>query len=519
MTARRHWLVEVELDGQVKRWSVEHLEVETSAGEVLVYRSGLVELELAQGSDGASIELLDPEVDWPALGGELECRTCTVLRWREGDVFEQAEVFARGEARGVAYGSRRERVSWTISETGGAAASLGVQVPDPLAQVDLTTWSAPPDEGAPYPVIFGYPGYTGATNPVCVVPAPLGSWNALDADTNFVVCEDGDAQITQVRVRNAEEDAEANEAVAVESDLLGRRIRVGDFASAGGPKPVSASAARGLFMGFTPSGGGGVARSAYDVIAYLLRRWGVDTVDWTRLPEVRDFLGVFQVDTWIDEPQTDPWAWIEGVLLVDLPLEVRRTERGRYLVQRHYRTDPRRLVGTVSVDRGEARRRSGRTRVTEEGPYNEFTALYRRNINDDWLGRIILTGDPDTIQAAPTLTVPPPVATVGLVNTLPSSLCRLSHARYQLRQDEQIEIDWTWDTGTVVRVLELRAERYALPADLIEYDILDGEDLREGNELRLVDEEMALDLAVIVEEPPVVTATSTSCLLRIPGEG
>lgn len=522
MTSRRHWLLDLEIDGRPYRWAVGQVSVETLDGEVLEYGTGLQELELARGETGVAVSLLDPSVDWPELAPELECRTATLRRWVEGEAWEEATVYAHGQARAVKHGARSEPVRFVLEEEAGAEESLGLQCPDPLAQVDATTWpvsggAALGDEGGVYPVILGYPGYTGNTNPVPVVPCPLGQWNSA-ATTYVVVAEDGLQPITQVRVRNVELNAEATETAVQVSDNLGRKVRCSHFTTSTTPMPADATQRRELYVGYSPSGGGG-PRAAYDVIAYLLRRWGELSVDWARLPEVAEFLSQVQVDTWIDAPLSDPWAWIEGTLLTHLPIEIRRTERGRYLVPKRYRSDPARRVGSVDADRGEAVRIGDKT-VAAEGPFNEFTALYRFGPSGDPLGRVVLTGDSGRVLSAPTLILPPSVATTQIVSVVTSSFARASHGRYRLRQYEEgaIEIDWTWDTGTVVRVLELLAERYALPSELVTYEIEDGDELEEGDEFLLTDSALGLsERPAIVDGPPVVDSSRRAVVdLRLP---
>lgn len=515
---RAHWLLDVEIDGVAYRWSGQDQEVDDAAGDTLIYTAGLGDLELAQGESDVGVEVLDPSMDWPALASQLDGRRVVLRRWIEGTVFEQAEVYAYGEAADVSFGGRTEPTEWRISEVPGSELTLGVQVPDPLARIDATTWpisvgATVCDEGAVYPVLFGFPGYTGAAVPICVMPAPMGQFLAAGT-TYLVLSEDADAQITACRVRNDTENTEANETAVVIRDELGRSLRASHFTLNAGPAPADATAQREMFVGFLPSGGGGVARSAYDVIAYLLRRWGPGGVDWSRLPEARDVLGAFQVDTWIDDPAPDPWSWIESVLLPDLPVEVRVSGRGRYLLPRRYTSDPRRRVGSIEIGR-DAERVSSVTRARSEGPANEFVGLYRSSARGDWLGRVILTGDPASIRSAPSLTVPPTTST-QLVQVATSPACRRSLARYQLRQAEPVEIDWTWDTGTVVRCLEVRAERDAMPGLAVEFELEDGEDLVEGDELLVTDDELGwTDRPAIVDEPPV-RGDRTTVVLRLP---
>lgn len=521
--ADAHWLIDAEVDGRPLRYSVERVDVERVDGEVLEYAAGLTDPgEIARGDEGIVVEILDDGTDWPALAPELEGRLVVLRRWIEGTEFERAEVYARGEAHAVSYGGRTDPVTWEIVEPAGAAEFLGVQLPDPLAQVASTT--APSgvttgDLGAYYPVVFGYPGWDGVTRNE-VMPAPMLEWDAVDADTYIVVAEDGDAPITSILVRNDTTATSGAEAVVQLVDGLGRRIRAAHFGTNGVTWPATADEQRELYVGFRPADGGGVARSAYDVVAYLLRRWGPSSADWSRLPEAADELGTYMVDTWIDSPVTDPWDWIESVLIPDLPVEVRRTARGRYLAVKRYHADRTRLVGSVSVDRGQAERVSPVERADTEGPANEFVALYRQSVRGDWLGRIIMTGDSGTIASAPTASVPGSTALSEPYAVIADRRCRLSYARYGLRQSPSgpIEIDWSWDSGTIAQVLGWRAARDALPAGRVTWTVRDGADLVEGDELELTDDELGWDARLaIVDEPPVVESSEWAAVtFRVP---
>lgn len=505
------WLLDLEIDGQPYRWADSVLDVDAADGSVLVYRPGLADPgALAQGATDVEISITDDSVDWPSLVAELEGVRATLRRWVEGTTWEEAEVYAYGEVRGTTWGSRSEPVAFMISDVGGSETSLGAQIPDPLHQVDETTWPITVGHitgttGAIYPVILGYPGWDGTTANQ-VVPVPIAQWQAATAATTYVVVsEDPDAPVVQVRLRNDDLDVAAVEDVIQVTDLLGQRVLVAAFTASATPLPSSETSR--MYAGFRPgSGGGGVAVTAYEAVTYLLRRWGPETADWSRLPEARGILDGYQVDSWIDDVVTDPWAWIEDVLLPDLPVEVRTSSRGRYLLPRRYTSDPSRLVGELDADSG-AVTRVGPVSRADDGPTNEWSALYRASREGDWLGRVILTGDPSTLAALD------PSSATQAVTVITTGAARASYARYRLRQAESIEIDWSWDTGTVARCLEWRAERDALPAALVDYEIADGEDIQEGDEYALTDSELGwTSRAAIVDAPPVRGITTTVTL-------
>jgi hypothetical protein len=518
---RTDWLLDVTIDGREYRWSVLGVDVDLADGSTRTYPSGLGELTLPAGGDAAAVEVRDPSVDWPTLARHVEGRPCTVRRWLEGTVLEDCEAYATGEAVGVSWGGQQDPVSWSVERRSGAA-SLGHQLPDPLARVDVLTWPVAGaheigSDGAYYPIVLGYPGQVADDSTiVACMPAPIGQWKtATYTTTRLVICEDDLASITSVTVRNDDLDLEGTETATRTTDLLGRHVCTCNFSNDNTVAPSSPTTR--LYVGFSSAGGGGPYRAAYDVIVYLLRRYGPESVDWTRLPEVADALALYQVDTWIDQPVSDPWAWLEGTLLADLPVEIRSTDRGRYLVARRYVSDPARRVGSLDVDRGEATRISA---VSRDGaPINEFVALFRAGVEGDWLGRVVLTGDPATLASAPRYPIGAS-ATTQRVTIASSGRCLESASRWGLRQDPtQYQIDWTWDTATVLACLDWRAQRQAVPALVVDYEVRDGESLREGDEVLLTDDELGLtDEPAIIDEPPVRGVT-TSVTLRLPEAG
>ncbi len=526
MSDLRHWLIDVEIDGAVYRWAVERVEVETLAGEVLVYEAGLDDLEAAEGDEDVDVKILDPSIDWPALAAELECRPATLSRWTEGTAREAATVFVRGEIRGTVFERRSDPVEFTIEQSAGSS-TLGFQMPDPLAQVDGSTWPslvADPedtdgttgDAGSTYPLIFGFPGYTGAATPVCVVPVPLAQWDADPTETFAVVNEDGNAPIESCRIRNDEQNAEVDLTATQRADSLGRSVRVVDWTDSALCRPATAEESASLFAGFHPDTGGGIARSAYEVLRYVLERFGVDSADWSRIPEVRDLLGAFMVDTWIDDPADDPWAWLEDSILADLPVAVRTSARGRYLVERRYVPDGSRLVG--SITRGAGAEREDAIERGDDPPVNEFVGLFRMGLDDTHLNRVVLNGSGRVESAPPGVTTPTAIEDVQAVTVHRSGLCAASFARFGLRQGEPVEIDWTWDLGTLLRVLELRAQREAIPPWFGVYTIDGGDELREGDELEVYDDEVGWDgvLALVTSPPEVNRTRRASVELRVP---
>lgn len=501
-----------DVGGVVRRYATAALSAAVTGGDA--YAAGLADAPTEMGAESVSVTIVDPSVDWPAVVGDLDGGDATLRWWRRGSSLLDATDLVTGEIRVGSWGARDEAVSLTIALRPGA--TLGTQVPDALAIVGETTF---PTAGASdagddqdrwyYPVVFGYPGYRGdALDPYPVVPIPLAQYGVGTSIPGFVVAEDGALDITEVRLRNDETGGEAAETAMSYADLLGRRIRMANLVLDRAPTPTVGDA-HAMYAAYYPTGGGG-PRSAYDVVVYLARRWGPSSVDWAALPAVRDTIGAYQVDTWIDTAVSDPWAWLTSALLPDLPVELRTSSRGVYLVDRRHVSDPSRRVGTLDIDAGDGAR-AGAVAFSADGPYNEFVAQFRPDRVGAWLASVVLTGG-DGVESARALG-----ATVDAVATTRSAACTRSRARYGPRPAPPVDLDWTWDTGTALEVLAWRATRDAIPARIASY-VVRGDGLREGDEVLLTDTARGFAAApAIVDGPPVFGAAGITVTLRIPG--
>lgn len=505
-----YWLLEVTIDGRVFRWSTTRVVVEGTT-----YFAGLQDLTTEAGADQVSFSVVDPSIDWPALAPQADGGSAVLRRWRTDQALDQALAVTSGELRVGSWGARDDPFAATIWRTVGT--SLGTAVPDTTARIADDTWpdtdpdSVIGDEGRSYPVILGYPGRIDESTLVPVVPLPLAQWNTSATLTIAIVAEDGAQAITSIAVYNAATLATTTETASAGTDQLGHDLRYCGFQADSAAWPLTADQPRELYAAYSVAGGGG-PRTAYDVLVYGLRRWARDSADWARLPESKAGLERFLVDTWIDDPQSDWWAWYESALLPFVPFQIRTSDRGRYLVEQRYASDPRRRVRSIDADRGEAAITSA-IQLSDTGPYNEFTANYRPDREGDWLGRILLTGRSGVVSARAL-----GADVSALVTTADrSALCSRSEARYGARPAPSVDLDWCWDEGTARAVLAWMAERDALPARIATYLVLDGDTLREGDEVLLTDTPRGLvDSPAIVTTPPTLTATGTAIDFRIP---
>jgi hypothetical protein len=517
MSARFLWLVDVEGPGLRLRYSTEDVEVPGAAGGA--YRAGLEDISAGQGDPEIDVAISDSSVDWAASQAALVYASCTLRRWQVGTGIASAETYSRGVVDQLHYGTPAEPVSWMIA---AAESDPLPQCPDPAAQV--WGFSAPDDPGAPYPtleippnqrgqrypLVFGWPGYQPGlrsdTDTWPVVPVPmrqqvphangLGLTSTQIADVaEIVVSEDpSTTRPTTVFLWDDTAGVGADEDVSVTSDLSGRRIAVADLVNDISIYPAPEGPA--FYAGYGPAGDANPTRDAYSVITYMLRRFGGESVDWDRMPELEDFLGVFQVDTYLNADVGDVWAWLEDVLVPSLPVAIRTSTKGRYLQPIRYTVDPRRTVRELDVQR------SGSVRVgpveVSGAPRNHFQAQFQ----DTALG----------YMGVQVMGVPDELGTIG------HGLCVASQARYGFRPAADVTLTWTWDTTTALRVLTWMAERDAFPARRFRAWVPEELRLREGYQVRLVDEDVGLDDLAIVDGPPLTGGSSgVSVTFRIPG--
>jgi len=524
MSSTPYFLLDATIDGRPFRWSTTRVEIDG-----VVYEAGLGDLTVELGTESVSVSVVDPSVDWPTLAPKADGGSAVLRRWLTGRALADAVTLCSGELRVGSWGARDDPFQATIYRTAGP--SLGTQVPDVTAQVSGDTWplTAPGpsgvavvDLGRSYPIIFGFPGYRGILPRVAVVPIPVGQQGdgslgrPTESQTVPVACEDGTLPITSVLVYNAQSRGSSDETVAFQADARLHGIRIVQFASGASSWPDPADGTPALFAGFSPSGGGG-PRSAYEVLTYGLRRWGQDSADWSRLPEVRDLLERYLVDTWISDPEPSFWDWFRAVLLPDLPVEIRSSDRGLYLVEQRWRSDPRRVIGALDIDAGQGAL-LGPVVLSDTGPYNEFVGNFGADRDHTYAGQVLVTGREGVLSSQRIGATLAAGIVLSTFTAIRSSLCSASAARYGARPATPLDLDWTGDEGTVAAVLTWQAERDALPARIVSYEIsTSGLNPREGDELLLTDTARGfVGVPAIVTTPPVYSAATTSVDLRIP---
>lgn len=502
---RAWWLVDVEVGGTVLRYAHTDLEVESDEG-TLLYRPGLdVELELERGLEEVGLSIVDPTAGWATLGALVEGGRVVIRRWVEGSDFEDATVYAAGLAFGVTHGTDREPLEFTLGKPPASAEQLGVQVPDPLARTGEDTWTAVAlvDEGVVYPTLFGTPGNDGSGTAVPVMPVPSPTyqgtfqWVLLDGH----VRPGNTLLTTPVRLRNDENGGEEVYDVDTRTDDLGRLVSFARVNAVDDPFSGGAGETQTWFAGWTE--GGGVASNVYEVFVFLLERYGAASVDWTRLRRLQDELSIYRVDSWLDDVLENPWEYLE-YLVGFLPYDLRSGAEGRYLERVRFSPDGTRVRGSFE-EGADAVRVAGRT--FRAGELNEFTARYRQGRESEWRGRVVVTGA--ELEGATAGVSDPAPTSVELVKVNRDARCVQSFARWGLRQAEVLDVDWTWDTGTALALLDWRIERDAVSAWESDYWLEGGHDLEVGDEVLLTDSDFGLEgVTALVMTPPVANRTA-----------
>lgn len=517
-----HWIVELDLAAGPYRLSTEPLSATSAAGGEVVIDGGLTDEPgpLAVGDDGITITAQLPG-DLVRRIVDLELTPCRLLRWEEGAPWDHAVVFSEGRVRGLEYAHPSDPVQWSI-----LADPMGDSpMPDRMACVqDGVTWpltSAPsgtivPEEhdGAVYPVIYGYPGYVsqqGSEQVDEVVPVTLAQQKSADFnDTLVMLCHEplraGTVDSSVHLINRAIDPTQSYEQDwRIVQDKLGRSVTVCDFTRHTSHHP-STDTPSAWYAGYHPSGGGGQYRDAYSVIVDVLRQWSSVPIDWTLLQGAESLLSRYNVDTWINAP-TEPWKWIGDVLLPYLPVAVRQGPRGRYLAPLPTWATSADARVILSADAGDCDRRSPIS-VDSASLVNEITAKYWKNAADHWRATRTYTGQDGVLGEN--------FIFLGADSRiLAHPLSALSQSRYGVRRGEVLELDWTWDPVTVLRVMADRLEQRAFPLETIRYYV-HGATLAQGDVVLMTDAEVALDSRpCIVQAAPLQEPAGQVVQLRI----
>ena len=514
------WVVEVEVGGAWHRWASEEVEAVDSDGNTVRVSGGLELEEVGRGEESVVVKVVDEAVDWSTFARWLAGSQARIARWNKGTPWEGRVVYSAGVVANVTHGSRDEPVGFDVSRPEGTVEVVGSRVPDALSVITLETWSTAsstgPDVGVVYPTVFGEPGALSSTVAIPVVPVPVpryaGSFMlllvSLDRDESIAAAD--------LRVRENEQGSESTLPFGTSNwevkDFVSRPVMTIEIPPADPTFMSAKNASHSYYVGFFSGQGFSSRRTMYSAIVYLLGRYGEETVDWAALRSLKEELSVYQVDSYITERVDSPWEIIES-WLEHLPFEIRSGPDGRYFERLRFVPDGSRIVRDVEVGRDAAR---ATQRAFSPGEINQHVARFRPGREDgQWLATVIVTGN-GNFPAPPSLVdllgfgyVLGSQSRNSFVDLILDGRCTRSFARYGEALAEVIDLDWTWDVGTAMAVLDWMIERDSVDHWVGDYWIEGGHDLAVGDEVVLTDAEFGLDRVIsIVMSPPVANRTA-----------
>jgi hypothetical protein len=264
-------------------------------------------------------------------------------------------------------------------------------------------WPWPPradsDEGVPYPVVFGYPGYDSASD--FMVSAAPACWLSRGLNPTFIAGL-GVLQATEVRVvtyanpaglsLNLSRDYTPWGGTLIPAvDENGVQVTVVDYEAegyntAGGPNDVPDMYMPGVddgdevYVAFHPTTGGGMVwgdkmlRGAGDVLTWALGQSGY-RVDWGMVAAAAPWLNQYKIDTIISS-RVKAAAWLQEQLIPLLPVSMMTGPDGIYpLVWRGNDVGPEDCI-VIDADTDERIEMSDTAFDDDSETANRFTVEY-----------------------------------------------------------------------------------------------------------------------------------------------
>ena len=533
------WLLDLDVGGRVFRFASRSVSVSAADGQVFEYREGLAPLSLTttDGGDSSVSVSVESSDDWAGIvasGSQVERRSAVVRRWWPSQALEQAQVYARGKTQGVEYGAPTEPLTLSIERSYAKEAFI---LPDPQAVIDDVTWPddhghTPGDgfamatkaEGVGYPVIFGCPGHNPERGlPLAAVPVVSPSFketSGTTVDTSKMLIADRRIHATNVKLWNVSISESDTRAVQTTTDALGRTISYVDFQSS---TLSAANETHALWIGFqdefeglaTVFGGGimndeqtAPIRGAGDVIEWVLLNLTALDVDVGRMAASKSFLNAFKVDSYINA-RVNAWEWLEREVFRFLPVMVRESSEGVYVVPMRWDASPTDVMRRLSVERGDIRR-DGSVRTLSQDVVNEFTIDYRGvQGGSKWYARRVVTAQP----GRPTHTY---------LNTderiYGSMRCKQSQSVFGVIP-QVYQAPSVWDHPTASLIVNSLVARYTLPKQMATY--VGGSELETvevGDVVSITDAECSITdrLGIVIEQTVSDSAVSIEVLLLDP---
>jgi hypothetical protein len=490
------WLLTVEWDGFIYRWSSQPLTVLDADGVEVHFEGGLdatdIQTAVSFLSDSTEAPSASFEVFWPSdvaleisqgrdlssARGELSIIPTvknTVPEW------SSRVPLVAGTLLEPTYGAADDPVAFSIEST---VAERGELWPPASAVVSVETWPEVEDtdsEGEGYPFIFGSPGVISGSTVVPATPAIPVEWTSDDVDTLVVAGHPVDAASVRLYYQSTTtgEWYYVTPSVSTVEDGLGREVSTVTITGL----PTAVTQADGYavcwYDGSDPvfgmRGAKGPLRTAADVLGFMLGLTpaGLDLEAWGA---IREALGGIQIGGYIDE-QVQPWEWVSDNLLPVLPISLLGSPSGVKPVLWRYDAIADEAVVHLRAEPG---------RLVRTGPVT-YTGRSDEIINDV---RVSYAYDMGRGEYGNTMQVcPDPVGS----SASSSSWARRSQNRFNRIGSETIETDVVYSEATAQWVASWRVAAGAFPRRVLTYDAHhDLAWLPVGSVVALTDEELHL---------------------------
>ena len=507
-----YWLVEIDLGGELLRYSTEALDVPTADGSTLKFRAGLVGFSAAYGDlDQQGITIEDPSRVWAVLaaqGQRFDRLPATLRRWYSGMVWEASRLALDGLASAPVYGypSAPGRLDLELRST---VADLGRVLPQPQQVVDATTWpvagSALVDDtivGAYYPVVIGKPGNLdpGPAVPALLVESigwvgALAPYGGYTASKLLVAGHSVAATEVTVHDMSAKPSAPMVRPIIETVDKLGQVVSCIDWqVSSGSPYAFGGEPGRKWFTGWHEGGGlqrrGALVRGLADVLEWLAVEHSDLAVDVGALRAQGATLNRYKVDATINGP-VNALDWIRSTLESVYPIREVRGARGAYWAHVRHDWAASDAVAHLSTELGQVRR-EGPLGLRDAEVFNEITVEYDQTQLAGRYRRLAMV----TAEARrPTIGAKTADARVA-----GSLRCAVSQATYGVRP-MTVQAPTIGDEATAFRVARDLADAQAMPRRWGRWSgSLELESLPILSPVVLTDPEAALDQVLAVVE-------------------
>ena len=481
------WLIDVEVGGRLLRFGTARAEITKANGDVVLYKEGLADFTQAISTDGAtdfSVPLtIDAGEDWEAFVANyvvVERAPATLRRWHEGQLLEEARVVATGFVDGFRYREQDEPVGFNLRRR---IRAFSRDLPSPGMVVDEITWpvraGTETDErilGAPYPIIFGFPGLLADGSVVAATEALLVEIDVPGGGSNRtrLLVAGHRVQADEVTLFDYTDPGEPTSqvmSIIETADGVGRIVSLAEDPPG---SSLSMEVGRSYYVGWNGGGlgnpvGQGTLVGAADLIEWFLKTWTNTRLDNGRFAGIRDRLNRYLISTWMNSPM-DPTEWLNANVYPLLPIDPVQSEEGLWFRLRNFGSTPGDAIASLNADTGEIQLASD-VQTISENLINEVTIEYGM---DRATGRFrfrVIVGADERSRPLDEFQADLEDTDTRFVANYRASLSQADYGR----QSVTIEAPAVWDAATAVLIAQDIIEQQALPRRVVSYQ--GGEDL------------------------------------------